>query len=190
MTSPAIGSRRSHDTYLARDTASWWRGWSSSHARPVWPWSRRSTSVVAKSPGSSSARRRRRRKRPARRPQGREERAASRMSSTLVDDQTVRVPWPRERAARRPVRRVHVLPSRSRVAATPRRGARRRQGRLRRGRRALERALRPPADVLDGRACVPETDFFLWKITEQYEDLGELGAELNAGPLAGWLSNT
>ena len=33
----------------------------------------------------------------------------------------------------------------------------------------------------------PDTDFFLWKITERYEDLGELGAELNATPLAGYL---
>ena len=33
----------------------------------------------------------------------------------------------------------------------------------------------------------PEIDFFLWKITERYEDLGELGAALNATPLAGWL---
>jgi len=33
----------------------------------------------------------------------------------------------------------------------------------------------------------PETDFFLWKITERYQDLEELGAELNATPLAGWL---
>jgi chlorite dismutase len=33
----------------------------------------------------------------------------------------------------------------------------------------------------------PETDFFLWKITRRYEDLGELGAALNATPLAGWL---
>jgi chlorite dismutase len=33
----------------------------------------------------------------------------------------------------------------------------------------------------------PETDFFLWKITERYDDLGELGAALNATPLAGWL---
>jgi chlorite dismutase len=33
----------------------------------------------------------------------------------------------------------------------------------------------------------PDTDFFLWKITSRYEDLGELGAELNATPLAGWL---
>ena len=33
----------------------------------------------------------------------------------------------------------------------------------------------------------PETDFFLWKITDRYEDLGELGAALNATPLAGWL---
>ena len=33
----------------------------------------------------------------------------------------------------------------------------------------------------------PECDFFLWKITERYETLGELGAALNATPLAGWL---
>jgi len=33
----------------------------------------------------------------------------------------------------------------------------------------------------------PETDFFLWKITERYESLGELGAALNGTPLAGWL---
>jgi chlorite dismutase len=33
----------------------------------------------------------------------------------------------------------------------------------------------------------PETDFFLWKITDRYEVLGELGAALNATPLAGWL---
>jgi chlorite dismutase len=33
----------------------------------------------------------------------------------------------------------------------------------------------------------PEVDFFLWKITPRYEDLGELGAALNGTPLAGWL---
>src|SRR3954469_6636801 len=33
----------------------------------------------------------------------------------------------------------------------------------------------------------PETDFFLWKITERYELLGDLGSALNATPLAGWL---
>jgi chlorite dismutase len=33
----------------------------------------------------------------------------------------------------------------------------------------------------------PDCDFFLWKITERYADLGELGAQLNATPLAGWL---
>ena len=33
----------------------------------------------------------------------------------------------------------------------------------------------------------PDCDFFLWKITQRYEDLGELGAQLNATPLAGWL---
>jgi chlorite dismutase len=30
-------------------------------------------------------------------------------------------------------------------------------------------------------------DFFLWKITSRYEDLGELATALNATPLAGWL---
>jgi chlorite dismutase len=33
----------------------------------------------------------------------------------------------------------------------------------------------------------PETDFFLWKIVDRYEALGELGAALNGTPLAGWL---
>ena len=33
----------------------------------------------------------------------------------------------------------------------------------------------------------PDCDFFLWKITERYADLGELGAELNGTPLAGYL---
>jgi chlorite dismutase len=33
----------------------------------------------------------------------------------------------------------------------------------------------------------PDSDLFPWKITERYADLGELAAELNATPLAGWL---
>ena len=33
----------------------------------------------------------------------------------------------------------------------------------------------------------PETDFFLWKITERYDDIGELGAALNGTELAGWV---
>jgi chlorite dismutase len=33
----------------------------------------------------------------------------------------------------------------------------------------------------------PETDFFLWKITDRYDDLEELGAALNGTGLAGWL---
>jgi chlorite dismutase len=33
----------------------------------------------------------------------------------------------------------------------------------------------------------PDVDFFLWKITQRYEDLGELGAALNGTPIAGWL---
>jgi chlorite dismutase len=32
-----------------------------------------------------------------------------------------------------------------------------------------------------------DCDFFLWKITQRYEDLGELATALNATPLAGWL---
>ena len=32
-----------------------------------------------------------------------------------------------------------------------------------------------------------DCDFFLWKITQRYDDLGALGAELNGTPLAGWL---
>jgi chlorite dismutase len=33
----------------------------------------------------------------------------------------------------------------------------------------------------------PDSDFFLWKITERYDDLGELGTALNGTGLAGWL---
>jgi chlorite dismutase len=33
----------------------------------------------------------------------------------------------------------------------------------------------------------PDSDFFLWKITQRYDDLGELGAALNGTALAGWL---
>ena len=32
-----------------------------------------------------------------------------------------------------------------------------------------------------------DSDFFVWKITERYLDFEELGTELNATPLAGWL---
>jgi len=33
----------------------------------------------------------------------------------------------------------------------------------------------------------PDVDFMLWKLTERYADLGELGADLNGTPLAGWI---
>jgi len=33
----------------------------------------------------------------------------------------------------------------------------------------------------------PDCDFFLWKITQRYEDLVELGTALNGTPLAAWL---
>ena len=34
----------------------------------------------------------------------------------------------------------------------------------------------------------PEADFFLWSITQRYDDLLELGAALNGTPLAAWLT--
>lgn len=34
----------------------------------------------------------------------------------------------------------------------------------------------------------PEVDFLFWKLTERYDDLRELGADLNGTPLAGWLT--
>ena len=34
----------------------------------------------------------------------------------------------------------------------------------------------------------PDCDFFLWKITERYDELGDLTAELNGTPLAGYLA--
>jgi len=51
-------------------------------------------------------------------------------------------------------------------------------------------AFAPRFDHLYAYSCTgirPDCDFFLWKITEGYELLGELGAALNATPLAGWL---
>ena len=34
----------------------------------------------------------------------------------------------------------------------------------------------------------PEADFFLWIITQRYDDLLELGAALNGTPIASWLT--
>jgi chlorite dismutase len=34
----------------------------------------------------------------------------------------------------------------------------------------------------------PEVDFFFWKLTERYDDLRELAVDLNATPLAGYLT--
>jgi chlorite dismutase len=48
----------------------------------------------------------------------------------------------------------------------------------------------PRFDALNVYSCTgvrPDCDFFLWKITQRYEDLPELGAALNGTPLAGWL---
>jgi chlorite dismutase len=60
------------------------------------------------------------------------------------------------------------------------------------GKDAFADVLEAWSDRLDVRAYStagvrPDCDFFLWKITERYEDLGELGAALNGTPLAGWL---
>ena len=34
----------------------------------------------------------------------------------------------------------------------------------------------------------PDADFMLWKLTERYDELRELATDLNATPLAGWLT--
>ena len=61
------------------------------------------------------------------------------------------------------------------------------------GKDAFAEVIEEFADRFDALRCYtttgvrPETDFFLWKITQRYDDLGELGAALNGTPLAGWL---
>ena len=61
------------------------------------------------------------------------------------------------------------------------------------GKDAFAEVIEEFADRFDALRCYtttgvrPETDFFFWKITQRYEDLGELGAALNGTPLAGWL---
>ena len=86
----------------------------------------------------------------------------------------------------RAVRRVHLLPRRPGVAAASGRGARR-------GKDAFAEVVEEWTARIDALRAYsvtgvrPDSDFFLWKITQRYEDLGELGAALNATPLAGWL---
>jgi chlorite dismutase len=51
-------------------------------------------------------------------------------------------------------------------------------------------AFAPRFEHLRAYSCTgvrPDCDFFLWKISERYELLGELGTALNGTPLAGWL---
>jgi chlorite dismutase len=61
------------------------------------------------------------------------------------------------------------------------------------GKDAFAEVIEEFADRFDALRCYTttgvraETDFFFWKITERYDDLGELGAALNGTPLAGWL---
>jgi chlorite dismutase len=50
--------------------------------------------------------------------------------------------------------------------------------------------LAPRFEHLRAYSCTgvrPDCDFFLWKITERYDELGNLGATLNGTPLAAWL---
>ncbi len=61
------------------------------------------------------------------------------------------------------------------------------QGRVRRGDRGASRRASTALRAYSTTGVRPDGDFFLWKITQRYEDLGELGAALNATPLAGWL---
>ena len=86
----------------------------------------------------------------------------------------------------RSVRRVSVLPRRSGLAAAP---VEERMA----GKDAFAEVVEDWSGRMDALRSYtvtgvrPDSDFFLWKITQRYEDLGELGAALNATPLAGWL---
>ncbi len=83
--------------------------------------------------------------------------------------------------------------SRTRSTASTRRGGacRSRSARPRRMRSPTSSRTSPTGSSTSARtrprASGPEADFFLWKIVERYELLGELGAALNGTPLAGWL---
>ena len=61
------------------------------------------------------------------------------------------------------------------------------------GKDAFAEVIEEFAERFDALRCYtttgvrPDADFFFWKITQRYEDLGELGAALNGTPLAGWL---
>ena len=61
------------------------------------------------------------------------------------------------------------------------------------GKDAFAEVIEEFADRFDALRCYtttgvrPETDFFFWKISQRYEELGELAAALNGTPLAGWL---
>jgi hypothetical protein len=72
-----------------------------------------------------------------------------------------------------PVRRVHLLPRRAGVAAAADRGPPG-QGMPFRSRRGLHGPLPSPARLHD-HGVRPDTDFFLWKITDRYEALASSG---------------
>jgi chlorite dismutase len=60
------------------------------------------------------------------------------------------------------------------------------------GKDAFAEVVEEWAERMDVRAYTtvgvrPEVDFFLWKLTDRYEDLGELAGDLNGTPLAGYL---
>ena len=67
------------------------------------------------------------------------------------------------------------------------RGARGGQGRVRRGDRRVRAAVRLPRAPTRRPASGPRSTSSSGRSRERYEDLGELGAALNATPLAGWL---
>ena len=77
-----------------------------------------------------------------------------------------------------------VVPEWRRLPVDERAGA---EGGVRAGARRLRRRASSTSARTSTTGVRPETDFFLWKITERYDDLGELGAALNGTELAGWL---
>ena len=97
---------------------------------------------------------------------------------------TIRPQWPTTPQNRRSTSPTRFVPGRPGVAPAARGGAGGGQGGVRRGRSRRGRAgCRFSRYSLVG--VRPDADFLVWKLTERYEDLRDLAADLNGTPLAG-----
>ena len=114
-------------------------------------------------------------------PRARRARVADWMQRRESDDWLAFAPW-----------KASTSRTRTTGSIRPGGGCRSRSARPRRTRSRTWSRTSPTASTTCARtrrpASGPRRDFFLWKITERYEALGELGAALNGTPLAGWLT--